>query len=172
MTHTFIELHFKTIINDGVRELKGDPDMVKYGQIQDYLQACAHNRLAGDGAIHSTMYRVKDGVDTTALSDMMAVHTDHTDWGLDDAVFRGLYLKPGTPSDADVDSLAIRISDHPDLSVDITTVNSNIQEFSDHPDSSASPNQSASHFLKNNTPTFSKTDVDNYKHPFDITNWL
>lgn len=194
MAETFIELYSDTVIHDGQRELRGDK--AAYQAIADAaqddpanvkLRAVAHNR-DDQGAILSTMFHVV--ADQSMIDDLVGSHADHDDHGVEGTVYRGLELRPGTPTDAEVDDLATRISD--EIGEDITTTPNEVPPGS---------GKAAAAHLKNDRPSIGQgnwrcthTDhdspeiatlgetcslghedegdhVERHQNPFDPTSW-
>lgn len=147
MAETFIELWSDTVVHDGQRELRGDKaayDAIQQAAQDDpanvKLRAVAHNRDS-QGALLSTMFHVA-GVDQADIDALTGSHADHDDHGVAAGTYRGLELRPGTPTDAEVDDLAARIQ--ADVGEDITTTPNEVPPGS---------GQSAAAHLKNDRPS-------------------
>lgn len=164
-TETFVELHANT---GESRSLKGDGAVAAYRALRNAateFRAVAHDH---DGnTIPSTLFHVI--APAGQLQGLVDKHADHTDHGVGGAVYRGLRMRPGTPTSNAVNQLATDIQSA--TGEDITTVDSPEQDFQDHPDSTAGGEQSAADFLKNDRPGHD-TSSEDYTPPFDVTNWL
>lgn len=104
MTQTIVELAYDTV--NGDLQIAGG-DEHAYESVKDHLTAIEHNMNNG---IASTLYRVDDAADASDVQAIVDSDTSHSDHGIEDGVKRGLEIQPGTPTSAEVDDLASRIS--------------------------------------------------------------
>lgn len=171
MIETFIEIWSKTVVQDGERHVRGDPDLTAYKQLRDnaaQFRAVAHHNIQVDTkGVPSTLFHVV--ADPADVGQMIAAHPDHSNFGINKAAYRGLWLQPGTPTNSAVNDLQSRIGSG--VGEDIGTIVARVSDASDHPSSTSSGPQSFKDFLKHDRPDLSPGD-DGYRPPFDPTAWL
>lgn len=116
MVDTFIEIYPED--SQGARTPDGDSDRQKYNTLTDNadVRAIYHNVSQGD--IPCTVYRVENA-DESLVTNFVSSSTLHNRFTDSEMAVRAIELHPGTPTNAEVDSLASRLQSA--VSVDITT---------------------------------------------------
>lgn len=104
MTHTILELAYKTDSNGDLQIAGGDEQA--YEAVKPYITAIEHNMNNG---IASTLYRVEHDVDQSDVDAIVNSSSLNIEHGLEEGIKRGLEIQPGTPTSAEVDDLASRI---------------------------------------------------------------
>jgi len=113
MVKAYIEMYGERL-PDGTRRPKGDPD-ISILKEPGNCQAICHDY--SEGRVVSTIFKVD--IPSPEIDRIVNAHPDHQRFDSDAEVqWRGLQIRPGTPTSAEVDDLRTQLQD--ELEVDIS----------------------------------------------------
>ncbi len=182
---TFIEIYGKE--TRWGRRPKGDDDLSLIGDLKPHVAAAAHNHSGGK--VVSTLWRVGDGATQSEIDALVNAHTDHSECSSDkDAQLRGLEIRPGTPTDSEVDSLSNRLSnqvgmdlsiyDEPGTGKDwVTYLKDETKDIGagnwlcENPEHASPVVVAMSNNCSKGHDQYSENATLN-RHTFDVTNWI